>query len=175
MHLPRFIPKQVFQTIALLTLLVCLVASIQLCIEDLPPYAWLTGLGELFAWVLTVALAVLVWGGFVLPLRLLSTMPTYAEELAEAGAANMGELYAQQQRQLQSDRRRDNGRWHAMMCLAGGLVAGVLGLVVAIFWFFEGLLLGAMGIGAVASGVLSLWHFAQVLLRLFRPRADPER
>ena len=172
MALPRFIPKVVFQLIAVVSLLGVLTASVQLCLAELPPYLWLTGLGEAVAGVSTLALGVLLWGVLVLPVRLMSHMPTLAEELAEAGAADLGELYAQQQRQLRKDEQRDNARWHGMMALAGGLVAGVMGLVVANFWFFEGVVLGGMAIVAVVIGALGVWHLALCLLRLARPRAS---
>ena len=172
MTLPRVIPKMVFQAIALLSLVPVLAVAVQLCLEDLPPYAWLTGLGGPLAWLLTVVLAVLAWVVLILPVRLLSTMPTLGEELDEAGAANLGALYAQQQQRLQADKRRNNARWHVMMALAGGLLAGIMGLIAVLFWFTEGTLLVALAIGAVVSGVLATWHVGQVLLRLLRPRVD---
>ena len=115
---------------------------------------------------------VLVWVVLILPVRLLSTMPTIGEELEEAGAANLGDLYAQQQRQLQADKSRNNARWHVMMALAGGLLTGLMGLIAALFWLTEGTLLVAMVIGAVVSGGLATWHVGQGLLRLLRPRVD---
>ena len=171
MTLPRFIPRYVFQAIAVLSLMATVAVSVQLCLEGLPPWSWLSGLGPLLASVLTVALSVLAWALCLLPLRRMSWMPTVQEELAAAGVETMDALYAQQRRQLEADRRRNNVRWHWMMCIGGGLLGGGLSVPVAVFWFDDGRLLAGPTVMVGLCVVLVVWHLAQVVLRLVQPRA----
>ncbi|MCB9422992.1 MAG: hypothetical protein H6667_24540 [Ardenticatenaceae bacterium] len=106
MKLPRFIPKRIFQTIALLLLALVLFLTIQWIMND-------AGLYEIFrqetrskslAMALTFLTLFVVWFIVIVPLRMMSHMPTMKEELGAdlsdglpAVGAGIKRVYAEQE------------------------------------------------------------------------------
>ncbi|MCP4423909.1 MAG: hypothetical protein GY803_05400 [Chloroflexi bacterium] len=110
MQLPRFIPKRVFQIIALTLLATILFLTIQWITTDSGWYAILRrdmGIkSKALAMALTFLALFVVWVIVVTPLRMLSYMPTLKEELGAGlgdGLPAVGEgikrLYAEQEAQ----------------------------------------------------------------------------
>lgn len=85
MKLPRFIPKWLFQLCAVLLLLLCFALTVYWVWADLGLYRvlsdWLGRGGPAYAPLLTFLVLFLFWLVLVIPLRIMSFMPTTKEEL----------------------------------------------------------------------------------------------
>jgi len=143
----RFIPKPIFQGLALFLLLGCLGLTVETVWHRSWPFDTLVAaLGEEQWWLASFLTFLVLFVGWVLinlPLRIFSQMPTYREELTAAGAKDFAALYQQQREKMFLDRENDDLTPEQQAIRSRGLALG-------------GLLLGAItGTAAVVIFLVS--------------------
>ena len=148
MKMPRFIPKRVFQTIALLLLALVLFLTIRWIMNDAGLYEVFRDKVRIQSKSLAMALTFLtlfgVWLIVVLPLRKMSHMPTMKEELGAdlsdglpAVGAGIKRLYAEQEAKneaifMAAEYTPEMTR-HARRLGWGFLLVGILLIVIGIW------------------------------------------
>lgn len=163
----RFIPRPIFQGLALLLLLGLLYLTMIIARHQAQPFRFLQALlGEGQWWLavfLTFSILFLGWVLLVLLLRYFSQMPTYHEELEAAGAKNFGELYQQQRQKLFLNKTEAVTPAQQAMRSRGLAVGGLLtGLIAALATVLLYLILDGVWISGVVIAVLGFilgsWH-----------------
>ena len=174
MKLPRPIPKRVFQAMALTSLVPAVGLVAEVVVRDLPPYRWiadLTGSVVLGA-LLTLLLGVILWAVAIMPVRLLSKMPTLQEELDANEAKGLGELFSHQQAKLEKarDGRNPESRatYHGLMASGGAVVVLVSVVATLAAWFELGVLPVMLAAVAVVSVPLTLYHGVRFVIAKVR-------
>jgi hypothetical protein len=162
----RFIPKRLFQIIALILLLVCFGLAIYFIATASGVFRWLqTMIGEDrrgMAMVLTFLILFVGWVIVVLPLRIMSHMPTLDEEMEAAGAENISEFMRKSW--VKYDVNKMPLRKRQRFLGWGGLAFGLFSTAVAVVLFLV-LESEVIPVGAI---VLALVGFGGGLLYLVR-------
>lgn len=163
----RFIPKPIFQKLALLLLAGLGVLTILIVRHQAQPFRLLRELlGEGQWWpaaILTFLILFLGWVLLLLPLRYLSQMPTYREELEASGARNFEELYQQQREKMflhKTDARTPAQQAIRSRGMAlGGFVAGLIAALATVLVYLLADVLWIAGMIITIMGfILGSWH-----------------
>lgn len=98
MQIPRFIPKLIFQIIALVLLVTCLFMTVYWIVTDTGLYRQLDGVfggrSKAFAMLSTFLIMFTGWIVVIVPIRKLSKMPTTKEELGAGIGDGLPEVMA---------------------------------------------------------------------------------
>ncbi len=168
----RFIPKPIFQFIAILLLLGCIALTIESVSQQKWPFIWLIDKFGEGQWWLSAFLTFLIWFvgwvAIIIPIRRFSQMPTYQEELASASSKNFTELLEHQREKMHLDKEGElppeqeviRSKWLAIGGLIAGVTAGaataVIFLISDIIWV-SGVAIALVGI------VMGSWHGLKAL------------
>ncbi len=170
----RFIPRPIFQGLALLLLLGLLYLTMIIVRHRAQPFRFLQALLGEGQWWLAVFLTFLIlflgWVLLVLSLRYFSQMPTYREELEAAEVRNLGELYQRQRQKLFLNETEAVTPAQQAIRSRGLAVGGLLtGFIAALATVLIYLILDAFWISGVVIAVLGFllgsWHGLKSLRR----------